>query len=223
MTFSKDLNSIIVPFYNEEATLEKAVLRLVNEQFKKEIILVNDGSTDKSKEIALNLEKKYELIKLINFDKNRGKGFAVNIGIKEASGGIIGIFDADLEYSSEDLNDLIVCIRRESLNFICGSRFIGNKTRNNIYLRTSIANKLMSRLFSYVYKTKITDVATCLKVFKREIITPGIRFNSKSNDQKRVLTPKEAFRNGSDWLVLGRPITKGNIKNNLQNLINHLK
>ena len=70
MTFSKDLNSIIVPFYNEEATLEKAVLRLVNEQFKKEIILVNDGSTDKSKEIALNLEKKYELIKLINFDKN---------------------------------------------------------------------------------------------------------------------------------------------------------
>jgi len=61
------------------------------------------------------------------------------------------------------------------------------------------------------------------KVFKREIITPGIRFNSKSNDQKRVLTPKEAFRNGSDWLVLGRPITRGNIKNNLQSLINHLK
>ena len=179
MTFSKDLNSIIVPFYNEEATLEKAVLRLVNEQFKKEIILVNDGSTDKSREIALNLEKKYEQIKLINFDKNRGKGFAVNIGIKEASGGIIGIFDADLEYSSEDLNDLIVCIRRESLNFICGSRFIGNKTRNNIYLRTSIANKLMSRLFSYVYKTKITDVATCLKVFKREIIK---NINIEKND-----------------------------------------
>ena len=67
------------------------------------------------------------------------------------------------------------------------------------------------------------EVKFVKKVFKREIITPGIRFNSKSNDQKRVLTPKEAFRNGSDWLVLGRPITKGNIKNNLQNLINHLK
>ena len=67
------------------------------------------------------------------------------------------------------------------------------------------------------------EVDTVKKVFKREIITPGIRFNSKSNDQKRVLTPKEAFRNGSDWLVLGRPITKGNIKNNLQSLINHLK
>ena len=67
------------------------------------------------------------------------------------------------------------------------------------------------------------EVKIVKKVFKREIITPGIRFNSTSNDQKRVLTPKEAFRNGSDWLVLGRPITKGNIKNNLQNLINHLK
>ena len=67
------------------------------------------------------------------------------------------------------------------------------------------------------------EVKIVKKIFKKEIITPGIRFNSKSNDQKRVLTPKEAFRNGSDWLVLGRPITKGNIKKNLQSLINHLK
>ena len=67
------------------------------------------------------------------------------------------------------------------------------------------------------------EVKIVKKIFKKEIITPGIRFHSKSNDQKRVLTPKEAFRNGSDWLVLGRPITKGNIKNNLQSLINHLK
>ena len=61
------------------------------------------------------------------------------------------------------------------------------------------------------------------KVFKKEIITPGVRFNSKANDQKRTLTPKQAYKNGSDWLVIGRPITQGNIKNNLQNLINHLK
>ena len=60
------------------------------------------------------------------------------------------------------------------------------------------------------------------KVFKKEIITPGIRFNSKMNDQKRVLTPKQAFKNGSDWLVIGRPITRGNIKKNIQTLIDHL-
>ena len=60
------------------------------------------------------------------------------------------------------------------------------------------------------------------KVFKKEIITPGIRLNSKRDDQKRVLTPNEAYRNGADWLVIGRDITKGNIKNNIQKLINHL-
>ena len=66
------------------------------------------------------------------------------------------------------------------------------------------------------------EVKLVKKVFKKEIITPGIRFNSKSNDQKRVVTPRQAYKNGSDWLVMGRPITKGNIKKNIQNLIDHL-
>ena len=67
------------------------------------------------------------------------------------------------------------------------------------------------------------EVNLVKKIFKKEIITPGIRFNSNKDDQKRILTPKQAYKNGSDWLVIGRPITRGNIKNNLQNLINHLK
>jgi len=66
------------------------------------------------------------------------------------------------------------------------------------------------------------EVNLVQKVFKKEIITPGIRFTSKSNDQKRVLTPKQAYKNGSDWLVIGRPITKGNIKKNIKKLIDHL-
>ena len=66
------------------------------------------------------------------------------------------------------------------------------------------------------------EVSLVKKVFKKEIITPGIRFNSKNNDQKRILTPKQAYKNGSDWLVIGRPITKGNIKKNMQTLIDHL-
>ena len=66
------------------------------------------------------------------------------------------------------------------------------------------------------------EVKIVKKVFKKEIITPGIRLNSKSHDQKRVLTPERAFKNGSDWLVMGRPITKGNIKKNIKILINHL-
>ncbi len=66
------------------------------------------------------------------------------------------------------------------------------------------------------------EVKLVKKVFKKEIITPGIRFNSKKDDQKRTLTPKQAFKNGSDWLVIGRPITKGNIKKNINRLINYL-
>ena len=66
------------------------------------------------------------------------------------------------------------------------------------------------------------EIKIVKKVFKKEVITPGIRFNSNTNDQKRILNPKQAFKNGSDWLVIGRPITKGNIKNNLKKLIDHL-
>ena len=66
------------------------------------------------------------------------------------------------------------------------------------------------------------EVSIVKKVFKKEIITPGIRFNSKKNDQKRTLTPKQAFKNGSDWIVMGRPITRGNIKANIKKLIDHL-
>ena len=66
------------------------------------------------------------------------------------------------------------------------------------------------------------EVSLVKKVFKKEIITPGIRLNSNTNDQKRILTPKEAYKNGSDWLVIGRPITKGNIKKNIQKLVDHL-
>ena len=84
-----------------------------------------------------------------------------------------------------------------------------------------MANK--AKLDAIVCSAK--EVKIVRKVFKKEIITPGIRFNSKSstNDQRRVLTPKQAYKNGSDWLVIGRPITKGNIKSNIQRLINHLK
>ena len=88
-----------------------------------------------------------------------------------------------------------------------------------VFAQAKLANK--AKLDAVVCSPM--EVNLVKKVFKKEIITPGIRFNSKIDDQKRTLTPKQAYKNGSDWLVIGRPITKGNIKNNLQNLINHLK
>ena len=84
--------------------------------------------------------------------------------------------------------------------------------------QAKIANK--AKLDAIVCSPK--EVKIVKKIFKKEIITPGIRFDSKKNDQKRTLTPKEAYKNGSEWLVIGRPITRGNIKKNLQTLIDHL-
>ena len=87
-----------------------------------------------------------------------------------------------------------------------------------VYHQAKLANK--AKLDAIVCSGK--EVSIVKKVFKKEIITPGIRFDLKTNDQKRVLSPKKAFKNGSDWLVIGRPITKGNIRKNILSLIDHL-
>ena len=95
-----------------------------------------------------------------------------------------------------------------------------NKDVNKIVLNQArVAKK--AKLDAIVCSAQ--EVKIVKKVFKKEIITPGIRFSSISNDQKRILTPKRAYQNGSDWLVIGRPITKGNIKKNIDILIDHLK
>ncbi len=92
------------------------------------------------------------------------------------------------------------------------------KIKDLVLHQAKLANK--AKLDALVCSAQ--EVKLVKKVFKGEIITPGIRFNSKSDDQKRTLTPKDAYNNGSDWLVVGRPITKGNLKKNIRNLINHL-
>ena len=92
------------------------------------------------------------------------------------------------------------------------------KLRKLVVHQAKLANK--AKLDGIVCSAQ--EIKYVKKVFKKEIITPGIRFNSNKNDQKRVMTPKEAFKNGCDWVVIGRPITKGNIKRNIQTLINHL-
>ena len=95
----------------------------------------------------------------------------------------------------------------------------GQEVKKIVLKQAKLANQ--AKLDAIVCSPKEVNIVR--KVFKKEIITPGIRFDSNVDDQKRTLAPKQAYKNGSDWLVIGRPITKGNIKNNLQNLINHLK
>ena len=100
-------------------------------------------------------------------------------------------------------------------------REVGYKTdvKKLVYHQAKLAQK--AKLDALVCRAQ--EVKIVRKIFKKEIITPGIRFSSNKGDQKRIMTPKQAFKNGSDWLVIGRPITKGNIKKNIQYLINHLE
>jgi glycosyltransferase involved in cell wall biosynthesis len=167
-----------MPFFNEEKTLELALTNLISEDFADEIILINDGSIDSSSEIAEKLYKKYKNVNLINSQQNRGKGYALRLGINVANGEYIGVLDADLEYSPKDLKKLFEKIKKENLEIVCGSRFIGNSIRKNVYLRTYLANKILSNFFSKIYRSNVTDVATCLKVFKNQIIK-DIKFESE--------------------------------------------
>lgn len=161
--------TVIMPFFNEENTLEIAVTNLVNEDFASEIILVNDGSNDNSYEIASSLQNKYEFIKLIESKENKGKGHALKLGINVASKKFIGVLDADLEYSPNDLKNLFKEIDINNLDIVCGSRFIGDFKRDNIYVRTYLANKFLSMFFSIIHREKVTDIATCLKVFRKTL------------------------------------------------------
>ena len=158
-----------MPFFNEENTLEIAVTNLVNEDFASEIILVNDGSNDKSYEIATSLQNKHKFIKLIESKENKGKGHALKLGINVASKKFIGVLDADLEYSPNDLKNLFKEIDINNLDIVCGSRFIGDFKRDNIYVRTYLANKFLSMFFSIIHREKVTDIATCLKVFRKTL------------------------------------------------------
>ena len=162
--------SVIVPFFNEEKTLSNALEDVLINLNPYEIILVNDGSTDSSLKIAKQYEIKYKNIVVINSLQNQGKGSAIRNGIEKCTGKVISIFDADLEYSSIDLAYVYQNLIKFDLDFASGSRFLGDKVRKNIYYRTYVANKFLSILFSAVYLVNVSDIATCIKVFKKDFI-----------------------------------------------------
>ena len=163
-------NTVVIPFFNEENTLEAAVKNLIKENISREIILVDDGSNDKSNEIASSLATEYKFIKLIESKENKGKGHALKKGINVSSKKFIGVLDADLEYSPKDLKKLFIEINKNNLDIICGSRFIGDDKRENLYVRTYLANRFLSIFFSIIHKQKVTDIATCLKVFRKDLL-----------------------------------------------------
>ena len=154
----------IVPFYNEERYLNDSVENLLKIKQIKEILLVDDCSTDNSHGIADNIVKKYNKVKLFTNSTNGGKGSCLKKVSKEIKTTHVIIHDADLEYFPDDIVEMFEKSIDHKNSLILGSRFIGSKERINVYRRTYYANKLMSLFFSIINFYKISDIATCYKL-----------------------------------------------------------
>ena len=162
--------SIIIPCYNEYKTINSILDKVKNlSDFKKEIIIVDDFSTDGTKEVLQKIKISNEIKTFFN-EKNYGKGFCIRKGIEESTGDIIMIQDADLEYDPSDIPKLINPIKNGNADVVYGSRFIGSAEKRVLFYWHSLGNKFLTTLSNMFSNLNLTDMECCYKAFKSEII-----------------------------------------------------
>mgnify|MGYP003999113663 FL=1 len=184
--------SIIIPCFNEEKTLKKIVERVLNfKEIEKEIIIIDDCSTDSSKLIINELSKKNPEIEAIYLEKNSGKGFALKKGIEKVSGDIVLIQDADLEYDPKDYSALIKPFKNTDADVVFGSRFMGGEYVRLHFFWHFIANKLLTFVTNVVTNLNMSDMETGYKLFKRSVIQ-SINVKEKSFGVEPEITVKLA-------------------------------
>jgi glycosyltransferase involved in cell wall biosynthesis len=161
------LLSVVMPVYNERDTIQEIIPRVLAVPVRIELIVVDDGSTDGTRDLLKALEPQFKF-KLIFQEKNGGKGAALRRGFQEVSGDLVVIQDADLEYSPEEFPDLISLICQGRADVVYGSRFIG---RHRVFLFTHYAgNRLLTLVTNILYNTMLTDMETCYKVMRTEVL-----------------------------------------------------
>lgn len=165
--------TLVIPCYNEELTLAhciERVLALRSEQLKLEIIVVDDCSKDKSLEVARNLEKEHPEIMVFHHEVNQGKGAALRTGFAHATGDFVGIQDADLEYEPLEYRKLLEPLLQDEADVVFGSRYLRPGSRKILYFWHSWMNKTLTFVSNMMTNLDISDMETCYKLFRREII-----------------------------------------------------
>ena len=184
------LLSVVIPVYNEEATLEAIVRRVQQEKTRKEIVLVDDGSTDKSPEILRRLAQEPG-IRVITHARNSGKGAALKTGFAAAQGNVLVIQDADLEYDPFEYPLLLRPILEGKADVVFGSRFLVREyARVHLYSHY-LGNRVLTLLSNLFTGLNLTDMETCYKVFRREVVAQ-ITLRSRRFDVEPELTAKIA-------------------------------
>ena len=156
--------SVLVPFLNEEDCIFESVNRLIDTNLFKEIILIDNGSTDQSRTKINDLVENFNNIKLIEAFEEKGKGYCVKKGINFISSTHVIVHDADLEYFPDDIATMFSYITEHPNNLILGSRTIGDKKRKNKYFHTKLFNKFFSLFFSILNFYKVSDISSCYQI-----------------------------------------------------------
>ena len=162
--------SVIMPVYNERNTLRAVVERVLAVPLELELICVDDGSRDGSREILGNLQSQYPQLRIFLQPRNMGKGAALRRGIAEATGDFVIIQDADLEYDPGDYPALLGPLIQDKADVVYGSRFLGSGPHRVLYFWHSVGNSVLTLLSNALTNINLSDMETCYKVFRREII-----------------------------------------------------
>lgn len=161
--------SVVIPAYNEKASIHEILRRVRAVPLRKEIIIVDDCSTDGTRDVLREMAKSDGDLKVIFHERNQGKGAALRTGFREATGQIVIVQDADLEYDPAQYPELIQPIVEDQADVVYGSRFIG-ETHRVLYFWHSLANKFLTLLSNAFTNLNLTDMEVCYKVFRREVI-----------------------------------------------------
>jgi len=162
--------SVVMPIYNEQATLRQVVERVLSVPLEIELICVDDGSRDGSLDLLAELQKQHQQMRVFLQPHNMGKGAALRRGIQEATGDFVIIQDADLEYDPGDYPAVLEPLLQGKADVVYGSRFLGSAPHRVLYFWHSVGNWFLTLVSNCLTNINLTDMETCYKVFRREVI-----------------------------------------------------